>query len=253
MMPRLPARLREDWALLTRPTEPVEPFDPEMAADLPEPARRWVLHAIAPGTPLLRRVVLAQHGAIRLGSWRRFEAVQALDPLAGFIWAVTSHVFGVPVYGFDRCGSGTAEMHHRVLGALPVMSQSGPDVARSAAARQASELVWAPAVALAPDVDWKPLDDTQAIALVPCDGYVYEVTLTVGPTGELSRLTIPRWTSQAGAPWHEELFAAVFHGECDFGGYTVPVHVSAGWGYGTSRWTRGGVFIRQVVDRAVYR
>lgn len=230
MMPRLPARLHADWAELTRPTEHPRPFDPAMTAELPEPVRRWLCHAIAPGTPLLHRVVLAQHGAIRLGKWRRFEAVQALDPLAGFIWAVTAHVVGLPVYGFDRFIGGTGEMHHRALGVIPVLSQTGPDVSRSAAGRFTSELIWVPAVALAPEVVWKPVDETQATALVPGDGYTHEVTITVGHNGELERMTLPRWTAQAGTPWHEELFATVFHGEANFGGYTIPVHVTAGWG-----------------------
>jgi hypothetical protein len=252
MHPRLPARLRLDWIALTRHTEPAPPFDPAMADHLPEPVRRWLVHAIAPGTPLRRHAILDQHGAVRLGAWRRFEAVQALAPLEGFIWAATTHVYGVPVRGFDRFSAGTGELHHRAFGLATVASASGPDISRGAAARHTSELIWVPAVALAPEVEWKPVDRSQATAVIHCDGYVYEPTITVGPTGELSRVTIPRWTDVGTGTWHEELFAAVCHGEANFGGYTVPVHVSAGWGYGTGRWSDGGVFIREVVDRAVY-
>jgi Family of unknown function (DUF6544) len=250
---RLPDRLRPDWAVLTRPTEHPEVFNPLMTAHLPAPAARWLAHAIEPGTPLLRRVMLRQHGALRLGGWRRFTAIQALSPLEGFVWAATTSLYGLPVRGFDRYREDAAQMRHRLFGVVPLASASGPDLGRSAAARQLSEMVWVPAVALSPEVDWKPVDAARATAVTRCDGYVHEVTITVRPDGELQSVTIPRWHRTGGGPWREELFAAVFHGESNFGGYTVPVHASAGWGYGTSRWSHGGVFIRQVIDWAVYR
>lgn len=253
MAVRLPARFRGDWTELTRPTEPVERFDPAMAAHLPEPARRWLVHAIAPGTPLLHRVVLEQHGAMRLGAWRHFQAIEALAPLEGFIWAATARVFSLPVSCLERYHAGTGELRQRALGLVNVAADGGPDLSRSVAGRQVCELLWVPAVALAPGTDWKPVDQDRATMLITCDGYVQEVTVTVDPSGELLSATIPRWSSAAGRPWHEELFALVCHGEATFAGYTIPVHVTAGWGYGTNRWSKGGVLVRQVVDQAVYR
>jgi len=249
---RVPERLRADWAALTRPTDPAGTFHPRLVEQLPDPVQRWLLHAIEPGTPLCRRAVLEQHGALRLGAWRRFAAVEALAPLEGFIWAVNAYVFGVPVRGFDRYTGGTGELRHTAFG-LRVAAAEGPDVTRSAAARAASELIWVPAVALAPEVEWKPVDESRATALVPGGDRLCEVTLTVRATGELEKVTVPRWTDAGGTPWHEELFAAVCHSEGSFGGYTVPIHVSAGWGHGTPRWSTGGVFVRQVVDRIGYR
>lgn len=49
------------------------------------------------------------------------------------------------VHGYDRYTRGTGEMRHRLCGAVTVMAASGPDMARSAAARQTSEIIWAPA------------------------------------------------------------------------------------------------------------
>ena len=45
----------------------VETFDPAAIVSLPEPARRWLGHAIAPGTPLWSSVELTMHGQIKLG------------------------------------------------------------------------------------------------------------------------------------------------------------------------------------------
>ncbi|WP_414637313.1 DUF6544 family protein [Actinophytocola sp.] len=58
-------------------------FDPARAAGLPEPARRWLSHAIAAGVPLLTSVELIMHGQIRLGGWRSFTATQHLSAAGG--------------------------------------------------------------------------------------------------------------------------------------------------------------------------
>jgi hypothetical protein len=97
------------------------------------PVRRW------------SSVQLTMRGHIRLGSsWRPFTAQQVLAP-SGFIWAATARVAGLPVTGFDRYSFGTGQMRWRLLGLVPVMTASGPDVTRSAAGRLAGEATcWLP-------------------------------------------------------------------------------------------------------------
>jgi hypothetical protein len=131
--------VRRDWAELARSSAPERRLATDLVAGMPEPARRWLTHAIAPGTPLWRSVVLHMRGRIRLGSWRTFTARQVVAPPDGFIWSATTRVAGLPVSGFDRYSSGTGEMRWRLLGALPVMTGSGPDTTRSAAGRLAAE------------------------------------------------------------------------------------------------------------------
>ncbi|NUR84346.1 MAG: hypothetical protein HOY71_09700, partial [Nonomuraea sp.] len=89
---------RADWHALQAETPHPRRFDPADADRLPEPARGWVLHAIAPGTPLRRTAVLSSHGRIRLGAWRSYTAQQVLAPPAGYVWAASTF----PVRGFDR-------------------------------------------------------------------------------------------------------------------------------------------------------
>lgn len=137
-------RVRREWDRLCAATSPPGTFDPTMVADLPEPARRWLTHAIAPGTPLWRSVELAMCGEIRLGAWRPFTATQVLAPPDGYIWAATARVFGLPVVGYDRLSSSTAEMRWRLLRVVPVMTARGADIVRSAAGRLAGECVLVP-------------------------------------------------------------------------------------------------------------
>jgi hypothetical protein len=144
-------------------------------------------------------------------------------------------------------------MHHRLAGLVTIMAIAGPDVDRSAAARHTSEVIWAPAAALAPQIRWRTVDHTRVTILIPCGQWVFEPTLTVSSTGVLSQVTVPRWTNLGGTAWHEEPFTAVLGSERTFGGYTVPARATAGWGHGSERWEHGGAFIRLLVDDATYR
>ena len=53
---------------------------------LPEPVRRHLAGAIAPGTPLVRMARFTMRGSIRLGRWLPFRAEQVLNPHEGFVW-----------------------------------------------------------------------------------------------------------------------------------------------------------------------
>ncbi|MQY02098.1 DUF6920 family protein [Actinomadura macrotermitis] len=65
----------------------------------------------------------------------------------------------------------------RLLGAVPVMSGDGPDIARSAAGRLAGEPALVPA--LSPAVFWEPVDDERALARVSIDDAEHQVTFTI--------------------------------------------------------------------------
>jgi hypothetical protein len=208
-------------------------------------ARDRVGHSPAPGScdhP-------ARHDPARL--LRPFTAIEALAPLDGFIWSVSTRMFGMPIRGFDRYTGGAGEMRHRLFGTVPVVSASGPDISRSAAARLTAEIAWVPTAALSPSVTWRAVDADRVTALIPCDGQICAPTLTVAPSGALVTVSISRWTDVGGKGWHEEPFTAVFEAEATFGDYMVPSQVTAGWGYGTGRW-RDGAFIHQTIDSITY-
>ncbi|MFI6520944.1 DUF6544 family protein [Spirillospora sp. NPDC050679] len=249
--PPAPAAARSRTPL-DAPSGPVRIFEPSMAASLPEPARRWLLHAIRPGTALLTSVRLTMHGRIRLGHWCPFQADQLLNPSKGFEWAATARPLGLPVSGADRYHDGRGEMRWRLLGAVPVLSAVGPDITRSAAGRLAAEFVMAPATALSPQVTWEPIDHARARALVAIDGRTHPATLTVAADGALESVALPRWGRPGKGPFAEHPFGVRVHGEATFDGFTILSEASAGWWHGTEHW-KDGEFIRFTVDRARYR
>jgi len=92
-----------------------EVFDPVQVASLPEPARRYVNHAIAPGTPLARAVRLRMHGQIKLKKWASFTAEEVIRWDRGMVWEATVKLYGLTISGFDRLVDGHGEMQWRLL------------------------------------------------------------------------------------------------------------------------------------------
>ena len=240
----------QDWVTLGRDSGEVPVFSSDTVSGLPEPIRRWLLHAIAEGTPLARSARLRMHGEIRLGRWAPFTAVQRMSVGDGFVWAATARPLGLPVHGFDRWTRGTGEMRWRLFGAVPVVSATGEDVTRSAAGRHAGEmLVGLPAAALAPEVSWHPVDTDRAVATVRAGSGTHEVTVTVGPDGALTESVMQRWGPLGHGAYGMQAFGVTLHEELDAVGMRVPRRITAGWHYGTDRWAEGQ-FIRWTVDAA---
>ncbi|WP_222108060.1 DUF6544 family protein [[Actinomadura] parvosata] len=250
--PHLSEQARRDWDALQAETGDARRFGPGLADLLPAPTRRWVSHAIQPGTPLLRSVLLRMRGHIRLGAWRKFDAVQVRAPMEGFVWSATAWIGPLAVRGFDRYRAGEGEMRWRLLHLLPIMSGTGPDITESAAGRLACELVMAPAAALDPRVRWKPVDDHQVIATVPIGAKEHDVTLCVAPTGALTRVTMKRWGNPDKGTFGRHTFGIECAGEATFDGFTIPSRVRGGWWPGSERWDQGE-FIRFDVQEAQFR
>ena len=246
-VPRGARPVRQEWDRLSVDGPPAEPFDVAMLVDLPEPARRWLTRAVAPGTPLWRSVELTMHSEIRLGSWRRFTATQVAAPAAGYIWAARASIFGVPVVGYDRLSSGTAEMRWRLLGLIPVMTAQGPDITRSAAGRLASEFVMVPTTFGA--ATWRPGDrpDT-AVATWRIGAEQVDVEVRVGADGQLLDVLLQRWSNAGGGPFGYHPFGVTVEAERTFAGITVPSTLRAGWWWGTDRQGEGEFFRARITD-----
>jgi hypothetical protein len=232
-----------------------ERFRPEMVDDLPEPARRYFLHAIRPGTELASSVVLEMDGQIRLqpdGPWLPMQARQVLGPPRGLVWEATAGRGLMRFAGADTCAEGRGRMIFRLWDWIPIVQGDGPDLSRSARGRLAGEAIWSPA-ALLPGrgVTWEPVDGRSARATQVVDGEPIPMTLTVEADGRLRSVTMERW----GDKTDDGRYAPIPFGfevleERDFGGYTIPSRAAGGWWFGTDRYFD---FFHPTIQRAEFR
>jgi hypothetical protein len=237
--------VQSEWRRLEAKQPRPVPFNPTMVDDLPEPARRWLRHAIAPGAPLTGVTELTMHGTIRLGTWRRFTATQVLAPPEGYIWAATARVLGLPVVGYDRLSSGTAAMRWRLLGVIPVMNADGPEIARSAAGRLAAEVVLAPTAFRAATWIAGERPDT-VVGVWRIGGDEQRVEVHVGVDGAVRGVLIERWGRPPGAPYSRYPFGVTVEAERTFGGVTIPSTLRAGWWWSTARQDEGEFFRAEI-------
>lgn len=229
------------------------PFDPATLDALPEPARRYLLWAIAPGTPAARGMELAMHGTIRLAPDREplpMTATQFLAPPREFTWEARTHGGLMRIRGFDRYIGGQGEMRWKLLGVIPVMRASGPDITRSAAGRLAMESVLAP-WALLPGggAAWEAVDDDRALFRMRVGDEEVATTVTVAADGRPVRVSAPRWREDAGPGGPGYLrFDVEMEGELQAGGFRLPRRLVAGWRLGEED---GFAFFEATLDRAV--
>jgi hypothetical protein len=256
------------WAARARQEQALEPmwrelqapgadaaFDPAMADGVPEPARRYLLHAIAPGTPLARSVRLTMHGTLRLspgGEALPMRAEQVLAPPSGFIWRARVGRGLMRFRGFDRYVHARGAMRWWLLGLIPIVRADGAGVTRSAAGRLAGEAVIVPG-ALLPryGAAWEAVDDTTARVRLTVDGEPVTTTLRIDRQGRLRHASLMRWREDAGggAAGYAR-FDVELGGERTFGGYTIPAHLRAGWRLGEPD---EFPFFEATLDSAEYR
>jgi hypothetical protein len=227
-------------------------FDPAMVAHLPVPAQQYLIHAIAPGTPLASAVRLTMHGALKLKRWHAFKAQQVIVQNRGMIWRADVKLAGMKVRGFDRFLDGEGAMRWKLCGRVPLVGASGPDVTRSAAGRFAAETIWLPSLLCANRVEWSASDEEAAHARFAVDSLSADLTLTLR-RGSLQSVALPRWGNPDGGRFREVEFGAVVEQEATFAGYTIPARLRVGWFFGTDRFDREGKFFHATIDDAVFR
>lgn len=228
-------------------------FDPRTIAALPEPARRYFAHAIAPGAALASAVRLRMHGEIRLKRWWPFEAEQVIRADRGMLWSATVRMAGLSVRGYDRLIDGAGAMRWTVLGWIPIMTAEGADIARSAAGRLAAELCWLPSALCAPGVEWTATEDGRARAALELQGRRIELGIEIGADGRPASVSLARWGDPDGVGFRDIAFGGLVDDERSFGGYTIPSRLRVGWNFGAARFASDGEFFRVTIDDAIFR
>jgi hypothetical protein len=229
------------------------PFAPQEVAGLPETARRYLTHAIAPGTPRASAVRLRMHGDIKLGGWHPFVAEEVIRWDRGFIWKARVSMKGLPVLGSDRWIDGEGSMRWKLLGLIPVMTGSGPDISRSALGRVQAEAVWMPSVLLGPGVRWHSPDATHTEATLTLRGQEARVTLGTDEAGRLKTVSLQRWGNPDKGDARQVPFGGLVEDEATFEGYTLPSKLRLGWYFGTERFESEGEFFRVTLDHVTFR
>jgi len=228
-----------DWEARLRGDPAPASFTGADLTGLPEPVRRHLSTAIAPGTPLTRCAHLAMRGSIKLGRWLPFRARQVLNPHEGLVWA--ARVAGV-VVGSDHYLDGAGGMSWKLAGFT--VAHEAADVSQSAAGRGGAEAVWLP-TALLPrfGVRWSAHDDIHITAHHHLGDTPITVRYTLEPKGQIKSLVFDRWgdPDRTGS-WAWYPFGGEITGHHTFGGLTIPSEGRHGWHYGTDRWPTGEFF-----------
>lgn len=230
---------RMEWSRLTA-LQPANPpvYEPSMVADLPEPARRFLNFAIAPGTPLWTVAEIDMGGQFSLGSrenpnYQRMDAKQILAAPAGFVWKLRLPGV-VPVSGSDS-GRWT---RFRIFGLLPVARMGGDaDHARSAYGRYVAEaLFWTPAALLpGPGIVWEAVEEHTARVTVSHMGFAQAVDLRVDGDGRPIEVHFMRWSDANPAKTYRlQPFGGQLSDFRDVQGFRLPFKVAAGNMFGTA-------------------
>jgi hypothetical protein len=212
-------------------------FDPAALAGLPEPARRYLSHALAPGTVPAASAHVAMTGRFRLGAdWLPMEAGEWLAP-DGFLWDAAIQRGGTAVRVWDGLGPDGGFSRVWLLGVVPLARTKGPDVTRAAAGRLAAELIWLPEALLpggATDARWAADGPDGARVRVVIGDTELTVHLRLARDGAVQAVWLERWGDPDGSgAFSSQPFGAEAAGEAAFAGHTIPSRLSAGWGYGT--------------------
>ncbi len=223
--------------IATQPTEPAR-FDPSLIADLPEPARRFLTFAIAPGTPLRTVARISMRGRFSMGSaqapnYMALAAEQVLAAPTGFVWKARAAKGAMHLSGSDAGGW----TRFWLMGLLPVARLGGnPDHARSAFGRHVAEAAfWSPAALLPGEsVSWSPVDARTARVTFRHGGLEQAVDVRINEDGSPAEVRFQRWSNaNRDKTWRLQPFGGYLSDFREFEGFRVPTHVEAGNGFGT--------------------
>jgi hypothetical protein len=194
------------------------------------------------------------HGEIRLNAvWYPYEAQQVIRWNKGFVWRARVTMKGLPVTGFDRWVEGEGKMQWKLLGIIPVITASGPDVSRSAMERMQIETIWLPSVLLGPHVKWTEVNSSQIEASMKLSKPHVTVKLNVDGQGRIKSISMDRWGDPDGKGYRAVSFGGLVEEEHTFEGYTIPSRLRIGWYFGTESFEAGGEFFRCTIKSAKYR
>lgn len=226
------------WSRLAarQPTDPMR-FDPAMIADLPEPAQRYFLFAIEPGTTLYTVAEISMRGEFSLGSkvqpnYLPMQAEQILSAPHGFVWKLNAGEGLKQISGSDVAEDSNSWSRFWLLGIAPVARAGGnPDHLRSAFGRCVAEAVfWTPAALLPGDnVRWSSVDESTARVKIINGSLEQAVDLTVDADGKVRKVVFQRWSdANSEKQFQLQPFGGYLSDYKAFRGFRLPTTIDAG-------------------------
>jgi hypothetical protein len=245
--------------LATTAGAPQKRFDPEQVAHLPEIARRYFRHAVAPGTPLFSSAELEMEGTFLLGDkgdYQRYRltARQVLRPLDQFVWIPEMRSGPIVISGSDGLVDGKAWTRFWLLGLVPVAQvHTSPDVVRSAQFRAVVEgALWLPTSLLPEnDVQWEQAGADEARVTFRQFSPPITLTIKLNAEGAVQEVVGQRWSNaNAEQAFRLQPFGGTVRADRTFEGLTIPSRVAVGNHFGTAEYLP---FFQAEVTRARYR
>lgn len=237
----------ELWqSLITSPA--TEKFTLQMVADLPEPIRRYFLHAIQLGTPLASSVQVKMHGSFKLKQrWMPMQADEIIST-KGLLWQAIIGTKLVHFFVADRYVNRSGRVCV-TWGVIPIVNQQDSNITRASIGRLAIEYIWLPAVLLPQrGVQWQVVNDNTITASFKIDTESITLTFEIDRNGKLLKVMMPRWGEDKLIKEFAYLpYGAAFSKETTFEGYTIPSQIGVGWWFGTERYEET---FRATVDQA---
>lgn len=212
-------------------------FDPSMVDGLPDPARRYFLYTIRPGTRLCTVCRISMHGKFGLGSksspnYMPMQAEQTLACPHGFIWKLKAGRGLLPITGSDAATGQRSWSRFWLAGIVPVARAGGnPDHALSAFGRYVAEAVfWTPA-ALLPGrgVVWEAVNEATARVTVSHEGRTQSVDVEIDAEGRPVKVRFLRWSdANPEKTFRFQPFGGYLSEFRDFDGFNLPTRIEAG-------------------------
>jgi hypothetical protein len=185
-----------DALLAVPPPSGAGVFQARDVADVPEPARRYLAHAIPEGHPLGQSARVSQRGTFRSeegGRWHPFTATQHIaTAVPGFVWdARIALLPWVHVRVMDAYVGGSGELEARLASVIPVARmRPGPALNEGELLRYLAEAPWVPTALLpAMGVAWEAIDDRSARATLRDGATSASLVFTFNVRNEVERVS----------------------------------------------------------------
>lgn len=205
--------------------------------ELPPPVAQYFRWALTDGQPLVRSARITTAGEFNSTSsedgWSPFQATQLFTTQPpGFVWdAAIRMAPGMSVRVRDRYQAGQGAMFAAVLGAVPVVDQSGaPELNAGALIRYLGEAAWLP-TALLPSmgVAWTPIDDRSALATLTDSGTTVSLEFHFDDGGKLARIFTPARPREVNGAYENTAWQVTFFHFEQRDGMQIPVEAAVEW------------------------